>query len=106
MRFIKRLNLERDLENVPSEVKKSALAWLSVIESEDTKWEHFFDIRDTYSSVSRVEELYVFNIKGHRLIVGINFKRQAIYYKTILLHDEYMEGRWKSQYARPKKALS
>lgn len=102
MRFIKKKNLERDLENVPSGISKTALTWLSVVESRETVWRNFVDVRRTYKSDSQVGKLYVFNIKDFRLIVGINFKRQVVYYKAILSHAEYDKGLWKNKFGRAK----
>lgn len=60
------------------------------------------DVRNTYASASQVGKLYVFNIKDQRLIVGINFEYQIVYYKTILSHSEYDKGHWKKKYSRSK----
>lgn len=40
----------------------------------------------------------VFNLKGnhYRLIVGVNYELQTIYYKDLLTHAEYDKGRWKN----------
>lgn len=100
MRFIKKVNLEKDLKGVPDEVKKSALLWLTVITDKETVWRNFIDVRNTYATASQVGKLYVFDIKSHRLIVGISFPRQVIYYKTILSHTEYDKGHWKAKYSR------
>ncbi len=100
MRFIKKVNLVQDLDGVPNEVKKSALAWLAVIENKETIWRNFVDVRNTYATASPVSGLCVFDIKSHRLIVGINFGRQVVYYKTILSHSEYEKGHWKAKYCR------
>lgn len=100
MRFIKKVNLVQDLECVPNKVKKFALAWLAVIENKETVWRNFVDVRNTYATASPVSGLCVFDIKSHRLIVGISFKRQISYYKTILSHFEYERGHWKAKYSR------
>ena len=102
MRFVKRANLESDLSSVPNAVQKSAIAWLKVVESKDIVWRNFMDVRNTIASASKVGNLYVFNIRDYRLIVGINFKRQAIYYKAILSHPEYDKGHWKTKFSRPQ----
>jgi mRNA interferase HigB len=101
MRFIKKVNLELDLDDVPPEVRKSTLAWLDIIQDKDTAWDNFFDVRKTYNSVDRYKELYIFNLsKGYRLIVGISFKRKIVYYKALLSHAEYDQELWKSKYDR------
>lgn len=102
MRFITKPNLVSDLKNVPSGVSSSALAWLSVIEDKDTVWKNFTDVQRTYATVSQVQRLYVFNIKDYRLIVGISFPRQVVYYKTILSHSEYDKGDWKTKFSRSR----
>ncbi len=102
MRFIKKTNLIQDLNDVPTAVKNSALEWLSVIGDKALMWHSFMDVKKKYVRASQVNKLYVFNIKDYRLIVGISFKRQIVYYKTILSHSEYEEGYWKSKYSRSK----
>lgn len=100
MRFIKKINLVQDLESVPDEVRKTALAWLAVIEDKKTVWRNFIDVQNTYATASQVSKLYVFNLKSHRLIVGISFTRQIVYYKTLLSHSEYDKGQGKAKYSR------
>ncbi|MGD1896444.1 MAG: type II toxin-antitoxin system HigB family toxin [Phormidesmis sp.] len=103
MHFIKRKNVERDLARLPKEVKTSALAWLSVVEKKETKWLNFSDVRNTYARASQVGKLYVFDIKSYRLIVGINFRKQTVYYKAILSHSQYDKGLWKTKFSRSKQ---
>jgi hypothetical protein len=40
----------------------------------------------------------VFNIKGndYRLIVGIDYENQVVYYKYFLTHAEYDKNKWKN----------
>ncbi|MEL7224992.1 MAG: type II toxin-antitoxin system HigB family toxin [Cyanobacteria bacterium P01_D01_bin.36] len=102
MRFIKKSNLEKDLKGLPNGVRKSAINWLDVVENKKTIWHNFVDVRNTYATVSQVGELYVFNIKDHRLIVGISFLRRIIYYKAILSHSDYDKGLWKTQFHRQR----
>ncbi len=105
MHFIKKVNLDKDLENkrIRSDVKKKAYEWHDIITQKELVWTCFDDVQKTFSKADLVDDLYIFNIKDHRLIAGINFKRQIIYYKTIMSHKEYDKGLWKKKYARKKK---
>ncbi|MEL6552111.1 MAG: type II toxin-antitoxin system HigB family toxin [Cyanobacteria bacterium J06621_11] len=104
MRFIKKSNLEEDLKDVPNAVRATALSWLKVVELKTTAWRNFMDVKSTINSASKVGSLYVFNIKDYRLIVGINFERQVIYYKAILSHSKYDKGNWKTKFPRSKNS--
>ena len=52
-------------------------------------------IRDSFPSVDKVKDKYVFNIGGHklRLIANINFERNKIFIRCILTHKDYNKER-------------
>lgn len=47
-----------------------------------------------------VENFTILNIRGnnYRLIVGIDYETQMIYYKYFLTHAEYNKDRWKNDH--------
>ena len=55
-------------------------------------------VRKNYREAESVGNFTVFNLKGnhYRLIVGINYETQTIYYKYFLTHSEYDKERWKN----------
>lgn len=58
----------------------------------NANWESPSDIRNTYATVSIVQnQRYVFNIKGnsYRLIAKINFEKKWVFIKFIGTHAEY-----------------
>ena len=60
-------------------------------------WSNLEDIRQVYRDAEAVGNFTVFNIKGnnYRLIVGINYVKQRIYFKYLLTHSEYDKDYWK-----------
>jgi mRNA interferase HigB len=94
MRLIKRTNVIADSERFSQDIQEAVRIWCNVVRK--AKWRYLDDIRQTYArSVDQVDNLLVFNIKTHRLIVGFNFKAQIIYYKCLLTHYEYDSGKWR-----------
>ncbi|WP_206600353.1 type II toxin-antitoxin system HigB family toxin [Chromobacterium sphagni] len=71
-------------------------AWRRIIEK--NSFANHSELKNTFNSVDKVDELYVFNIGGnkYRLIAFIMFKKQTLYVKHILTHREYDQGGWKS----------
>ena len=57
----------------------------------------FAELKMTFSSVDKVDNLYVFNIGGNkfRLIASIHFNRQKLYIRHVLTHKEYDKGKWR-----------
>jgi len=58
---------------------------------------NFAQLRATFATVDKVDQLYVFNIGGnkYRLIAAIAFTPQLLWVKAILTHAEYDKGAWK-----------
>ncbi|SMH58861.1 MULTISPECIES: type II toxin-antitoxin system HigB family toxin [Cyanophyceae] len=76
---------------------KSALdAWYAVIKQ--AQWQNLEEVRKTYRDAEAVGNFTVFNIKGnkYRLIVGIDYPSQTVYYKYFLTHAEYDKDTWKN----------
>ena len=95
MNIISISNLRQDASRYP-DVKKQIESWYSVIKK--TKWENLEEVRQIYRDAEAVSNFTVFNIKGndYRLIVGIDYETQTIYYKYFLTHSEYDKERWKN----------
>lgn len=69
--------------------------WYRIV-SKNT-FERFADLKNTFNSIDKVGEQYVFDIGGNklRLIANIHFNRQKIYIRDILTHKEYDKNKWK-----------
>lgn len=63
-----------------------------------SKWQNLEDVRQIYRDAEAVGNFTVFNIKGnkYRLIVGIDYENQTVYYKCFLTHSEYSKDKWKN----------
>ena len=61
-------------------------------------WRSLDDVRAAYAHADLVERLTVFNIGGNsvRLIVRIEYERQEIYVRHVLMHAEYDREAWKN----------
>ncbi len=62
-----------------------------------SEFTHFSNLKTTFNSVDKVNELYVFNIGGNklRLIANIHFIAQKVYIRHIITHKEYDKNAWK-----------
>ncbi|MDB9312367.1 type II toxin-antitoxin system HigB family toxin [Spirulina sp. CS-785/01] len=71
-------------------------AWYAVVKK--AKWEHLEDVRKIYRDAEAVGNFTIFNLKGnkYRLIVGIDYSSQTVYYKYLLTHAEYDKDKWKN----------
>jgi mRNA interferase HigB len=95
MRLIAIKNLRNAAARYP-DVKKIVETWYSIVKSAD--WSSLEDVRQVYRDAEAVGNFTVFNIKGnnYRLIVGINYVKQRIYFKYFLTHAEYDRNSWKN----------
>ena len=86
----------RDFWTKHPDCEQQLKSWYN--EAEDAIWKSPNDIKKEYPSASiLVDNRIVFNIKGnnYRLIVGINYVKQRIYFKYFLTHAEYDKDFWK-----------
>ncbi|BAQ62232.1 hypothetical protein GM3708_2638 [Geminocystis sp. NIES-3708] len=62
-----------------------------------SRWKHLDDVRQTFSHADPVGQLTVFNISGtnYRLITKIDFSRAKVYIRAVLTHSEYNKSHWK-----------
>ena len=70
--------------------------WRRVIEK--NRFDHWAELKATFNTMDKVGELTVFDIGGnkYRLIAYIRFEKQILYIKTVLTHQDYDKGAWKS----------
>ncbi len=72
------------------EADGSLRAWVALVESKNFR--HFMDLRETFNSVSAIEDdCVVFNIKGNhfRLVTRVSYLRQIVYIKWFGRHKDY-----------------
>jgi mRNA interferase HigB len=95
MHLISISNLRIDSSEYP-DIKKQIDDWYITVKK--AVWNNLEDVRKVYRDAEAVGNFTVFNIKGnnYRLIVGINYEDQTIYYKYFLTHAEYDKGKWKN----------
>jgi mRNA interferase HigB len=95
MRFLSISRLRQGTGRYP-DVKKQIENWYDVVRK--ANWQNLEQVRKNYREAESVGNFTVFNLKGnhYRLIVGINYENQTIYYKYFLTHSEYDKGRWKN----------
>jgi mRNA interferase HigB len=95
MHLISVRNLRRDAARYP-DVKKQVDDWSTTVRK--ANWEKLEDVRQIYRDAEAVGNFTVFNIKGndYRLIVGIDYENQTVYYKYFLTHTEYDKDRWEN----------
>lgn len=95
MRLIAIKNLRHDAASHPG-LLASIEAWYTVVRA--AQWRNLEEVRKVYATAEKVGNFTVFNIKGnhYRLIVGMNYESQTIYYKYLLTHAEYDKGAWKN----------
>ena len=93
MHVISRKALVQFWERYPDS-KGALLRWYKILTN--SEFNSFDDLRATFPSADKVEELIVFNIGGnkYRLIASIHFNRGKIYVRHILTHREYSQGGW------------
>ncbi len=86
----------RDDAAMYPDVKKQVDSWNATVKK--AEWQNLEDVRKIYRDAEAVGNFTVFNIKGneYRLIVGIDYETQTVYYKYFLTHAEYDKDKWKN----------
>jgi mRNA interferase HigB len=58
----------------------------------------FAEVKQSFNTADFVAPHIVFNIGGnkYRLIAEMNFLRRVLFIRSIMTHQEYMKGAWKS----------
>lgn len=95
MRIISTTKLRLDATKY-SDLKQVVDSWCIVVKS--VNWNHLEEVKQVYPSAEVVGNFTVFNLKGnkYRLIVGIDYQKQIVYYKYLLTHGEYDKNKWKN----------
>jgi mRNA interferase HigB len=95
MHLISIRNLRADVAQFP-DVKKQIEDWYVTVKK--AEWQNIEDVRKIYRDAEAVSNFTVFNVKGnnYRLIVGIDYESQVVYYKYFLTHSEYDKDKWKN----------
>ncbi len=67
-------------------------AWRRLIERGD--FERFSALRQTFATVDKVGQRYVFNIGGNKfsLVASMAFQSRIVWVKAVLTHGEYDKG--------------
>ena len=95
MHFITISKLRKDSAQYP-DVKNQIDYFCATFKK--AKFDNLEDVRKIYKDAEAVGNFTVFNIKGndYRLIVGIDYESQTVYYKYFLTHAEYDKDKWKN----------
>lgn len=95
MRLISIANLRNDAAPYAN-AREQIETWFDKIK--EANWRNLEDVRKIYKDAEAVGNFTVFNIKGndYRLIVGVDYEFQTIYYKYFLTHADYSKNRWKN----------
>jgi mRNA interferase HigB len=69
--------------------------WMNAVVA--SEWRHPSDLKVSFGSADFVRDLTVFNLGGnkYRLIAFVHYRRQIVFIKHILTHEEYDQGAWK-----------
>lgn len=86
----------RDDAAMYPDAKKQIDSWYATVKN--AEWDNLENVRKIYRDAEAVGNFTVFNIKGnaYRLIVGIDYESQTVYYKYFLTHAEYDKDKWKN----------
>ena len=72
-------------------------SWYRIVKHTD--FNSFTELRQTFPSVDKVDNLTVFNIEGNkiRLIAAIHYNTHCIYIRDVLTHKQYDRGSWRKK---------
>jgi mRNA interferase HigB len=59
-------------------------------------FDNLIELKAVFLMADWVSERVVFNLGSYRLICGVSFRRQTLFFKALLSHAEYDKGGWKS----------
>jgi mRNA interferase HigB len=94
LRIISRKRLREFWEENP-DAETPLKVWHSI--SRRVSWGNPAEMKRDFPAADLVGKCTVFNIKGndYRLIVKIEYAKQAIYVRHVLSHKEYDKEKWK-----------
>lgn len=74
-------------------------AWYEHVNSDDTNWQNWSDLKADYSSADLVGDCVVFNIGGnkYRLIARVRYNSHKVFVLKIMTHKEYDKSKWKDE---------
>ena len=83
MHLISITNLRDDAAQYP-DAERAIRNWFKTVEQ--AQWQNLEEVRQSFKDAEAVGNFTVFNIKGnnYRLIVGVDYERQIVYYKYFL----------------------
>ena len=92
MRVISNKTL-RDFAKIHPAAKVPLQGWRRIVER--GQFLNFAELRQTFNSVDKAGDYFVFNIAGnnYRLIAAIHFNTQILYVRSVMTHAEYDEWR-------------
>ena len=85
------LEVIEEAQRTHASAKGCLSAWKSEVQSPNTKWSSFNDLRGRYPSADKVGDRYVFDIGGtkFRLVTRINFAVGIVELRWFGTHAEY-----------------
>ena len=85
----------KEAQNIFPDCKSALSGWYRLMEK--NTFTSYSGLRDVFSSVDKVDGLYVFDVGGNklRIITSIHFNRQKVYIRQVLTHKEYDNDKWK-----------
>ena len=85
----------REFAQAHPQAEEPLQSWRHIIER--NAFQNFAELRQTFGSVDKVGDRYVFNIGGnkYRLIATVAYSTQTVWVKHVLTHSEYDKGDWK-----------
>ena len=95
MRVISRRRL-REFWLVHPDAESPLRTWFKVVN--ETTWNSFPELRQTYPSADQVGRLVVFNVGGnrYRLVARVDYQWQKLFVRAVMTHAEYSKGGWKN----------
>jgi mRNA interferase HigB len=86
----------REFVKLHPDSESSLTAWYKI--AKKARWRSLAEVKQVYPHADLVGNYTIFNIRGnkYRLVATINYQYQQILIRTILTHEEYDEGKWKT----------
>ena len=98
MRVISKARLRQCWETPGQESSKAPLlAWYKFVNSRDTNWTCWGDVRRDFPSASIFQDCVIFNIGGNkcRLVTKVGYAIHRVYIVKAMTHREYDRAAWK-----------
>ena len=82
------------VDNENAQLVEKAARWYELATRND--FDNLVELKIVFPSADWVDGKVVFNLGSYRLICGVSFLRKTFFFKALLSHSEYEEGRWKT----------